>query len=61
MTFTLELLDPTAGDKVQMALGGRAFLKRLNAKAMARLKDVLEAREQASVEKANGGPAAATA
>src|SRR3954467_6871424 len=46
VAFTLELLDPvTTGEKLQMALGGRAILKRLNAKAMTRLKDILEARE----------------
>src|SRR5262245_25987543 len=42
--FTFELLEPvTTGDKVQMALGGRAYLKRLNQKAMNRLKEILEA------------------
>src|SRR4051812_30427145 len=60
--FTLELLDPiTTGEKVQLALGGRAFLKRLNVKAMKRLKEILEASGRPAAEKANGGPATATA
>ena len=63
LTFTLELLEPvTTGDKVQMAFGGRAYLKRLNAKAMARLKAVLEARPKgAASEATNGGAAPAAA
>jgi uncharacterized protein YndB with AHSA1/START domain len=64
VTFTLELLDPvTTGEKLQMALGGRAYLKRLNAKAMARLKAIMEAQPQESASsEADGGPApAATA
>lgn len=61
--FTLELLEPiTTGEKLQLALGGRAYLKRLNVKAMARLKAILEASAQpAAAKKANGGPAAAAA
>jgi uncharacterized protein YndB with AHSA1/START domain len=62
VVFTLELLEPiTTGEKLQMALGGRAYLKRLNAKAMARLKDILEAHAEPAGEKANGGPAPAAA
>jgi uncharacterized protein YndB with AHSA1/START domain len=62
--FTLELLDPiTTGEKLQLALGGRAYLKRLNVKAMARLKSILEASPEpaAATEQANGGPATAAA
>jgi uncharacterized protein YndB with AHSA1/START domain len=60
--FTLELLEPiTTAEKLQMALGGRAYLRRLNAKAMSRLKSILEAREQPAGEQANGGPTAAAA
>ena len=43
VAFTLELLEPTTrGERIQMALGGRAYLKRLNAKALARCKAQME-------------------
>ena len=62
VTFTLELLEPvTTAEKLQMVLGGRAVLKRLNAKAMARLKAILEARPDASSVPSGGGAASAAA
>jgi uncharacterized protein YndB with AHSA1/START domain len=59
--FTLEVLQPiTTGEKLQLALGGRAYLKRLNVKAMKRLKQILEAKPERAAA-SDGGPAAAAA
>jgi uncharacterized protein YndB with AHSA1/START domain len=40
--FTLETLPATLSDRLQEALGGRAWLKRKNASALRRLRSILE-------------------
>jgi uncharacterized protein YndB with AHSA1/START domain len=60
VTFTLELLEPiTTGEKIQLALGGRAYLKRLNVKAMTRLKEILEATPASETANVRAAPAVA--
>jgi uncharacterized protein YndB with AHSA1/START domain len=40
--FTLETLPATLSDRLQEALGGRAWIKRKNASALRRLRTILE-------------------
>jgi uncharacterized protein YndB with AHSA1/START domain len=56
--FTLQTQPKTFADRILEAFGSRAWLKRKNAKAMRRLRDILEGEERARGARATiaGGP-----